>query len=224
MRILIVEDDPRLYGPMSDDLRRQRHTVDVAIDGKTGFEYASTGVHDLILLDVMLPGENGLSLCRRLREAGGQSMILMITALDAIEDKVAALDAGADDYIVKPFDFEELAARIRAVGRRAREIRPAALRYGDLVLDPGSAMVTMRDRAIELTRSEYIILETLMRHRRQLFTRQMLHEKISSLDRNAAPESIRTHVGNLRRKLHVAGCENDPVETVYGSGYRFSEK
>jgi two-component system, OmpR family, response regulator QseB len=224
MRILIVEDDRRLYGPMSDDLRRQRHTVDVAIDGKTGFEYASTGVHDLILLDVMLPGENGLSLCRRLREAGGQSMILMITALDAIEDKVAALDAGADDYIVKPFDFEELAARIRAVGRRAREIRPAALRYGDLVLDPGSAIVTMRDRAIELTRSEYIILETLMRHRRQLFTRQMLHEKISSLDHNAAPESIRTHVGNLRRKLHVAGCENDPVETVYGSGYRFSEK
>jgi two-component system, OmpR family, response regulator QseB len=224
MRILIVEDDSRLFGPMADDLRRQRHTVDVATDGPTGFEYASSGGHDLILLDVMLPGESGLSVCRRLREAGDQSMILMVTALDAIEDKVAALDAGADDYIVKPFDFEELAARIRAVSRRAREIQPAELQYEGLVLDPRSAKVTMRERPIDLTRSEYIILETLMRHRRQLFTREMLYDRVSSIDHHAAPESIRTHVGNLRRKLHSAGCENDPIETVYGSGYRFTGK
>ena len=224
MRILIVEDDPRLFGPMADDLRRQRHTVDVASDGKTGFEYAAGGLHDLILLDVMLPGENGLSVCRRLREAGDQSMILMITALDAIEDKVAALDAGADDYIVKPFDLAELSARIRAVARRAREIRPTALQHDELILDPQAAIVTVRDRLVDLTRSEYIILETLMRHRRQLFTRQMLHDKVTSIDSAAAPESIRTHVGNLRRKLHSAGCENDPIETVYGSGYRFSRK
>jgi two-component system response regulator QseB len=224
MRILIVEDDPRLFGPMADDLRRQRHTVDVATDGKTGFEYAASGVHDLILLDIMLPGENGLSVCRRLRAADDRSMILMITALDAIEDKVAALDAGADDYIVKPFDLAELSARIRAVARRSREIRSTVLQHGELVLDPRAAIVTVRDRPIDLTRSEYVILETLMRHRQQLFTRQMLHEKVTAIDHDAAPESIRTHVGNLRRKLQVAGCGNNLIKTVYGSGYRFSEK
>jgi two-component system response regulator QseB len=222
MRILIVEDDARISGPMADDLRRQRHTVDIATDGTTGLEYAAGSLHDLILLDIMLPGENGLSVCRRLRERGDQSMILMITALDAIENKVAALDAGADDYIVKPVDFEELAARIRAVGRRARDIGPAALECNGIVLDPRSAKVMIGECPVELTRSEYIILETLMRHRRQLFTRQMLHDKISSIDRYAAPDSIRTHVGNLRRKLLTAGCATDPIETVYGSGYRLS--
>jgi two-component system, OmpR family, response regulator QseB len=224
MRILIVEDDPRICGPMADDLRRQRHTVDIASDGKTGLDYAASGLHDLILLDVMLPGESGLNVCRRLRESGDQSMILMVTALDAIEDKVAALDAGADDYIVKPFDLVELSARIRAVSRRAREIRPLALQHNEITLDPQAATVTVRDRRVELTRSEYVILETLMRNRRQLFTRQMLHEKITATDRNAAPESIRTHVGNLRKKLHSAGCEGDVIETVYGSGYRLSGK
>jgi two-component system response regulator QseB len=224
MRILIVEDDPRLSGPVADDLRRQRHTVDVARDGTTGFEYASARLHDLILLDVMLPGESGLNVCRRLRDAGDQAMIVMITALDAIEDKVAALDAGADDYIVKPFDLAELSARIRAVGRRTREIQSAVLRHNELLLDPRSATVSVHDQPVPLTRSEYIILDTLMRHRRQLFTRQMLHDKVSSLERSAAPESIRTHVGNLRRKLRSAGCTSDPIETVYASGYRFSAK
>jgi two-component system response regulator QseB len=224
MRILIVEDDPRLFGPLADDLRRQRHTVDIASDGKMGFEYAASGLHEVLLLDIMLPGESGLSICRRLREAGDQSMILMITALDSIEDKVAALDAGADDYIVKPFDLVELSARIRAVVRRSRELRPTELQHNEIVLDVRAAIVTVYGRPVDLTRSEYVILETLMRHRRQLFSRQMLNEKISSLDYNAAPESIRTHVGNLRRKLHSAGCAGAVIETVYGSGYRLSEK
>jgi two-component system response regulator QseB len=224
MRILIVEDDSRLFGPMADDMRRQRHTVDIATDGKMGFEYAAAGNHDVILLDVMLPGENGLSVCRRLREAGDQSMILMVTALDSIEDKVAALDAGADDYIVKPFDLVELSARIRAVARRSREIRPTELQHNRIVLNVPGALVTVQGRAVDLTRSEYAILETLMRHPRQLFSRQMLNERISSLDYDAAPESIRTHVGNLRRKLHAAGCTGPVIETVYGSGYRLSEK
>jgi two-component system response regulator QseB len=224
MRILIVEDDPRLFGPMADDMRRQRHTVDIATDGKTGFEYASTQLHDVILLDVMLPGESGLSICRRLRDAGDQSMILMVTALDSIEDKVAALDAGADDYIVKPFDLVELSARIRAVARRSREIRATELQHNAIVIDVRAAIVTVHGRRVDLTRSEYVILETLMRHRRQLFSREMLNEKISSLDANAAPESIRTHVGNLRRKLHAAGCTGPVIETVYASGYRLSEK
>jgi two-component system response regulator QseB len=224
MRILIVEDDSRLFGPVADDMRRQRHTVDIATDGKTGFEYAAGGLHDVILLDVMLPGENGFSVCRRLREAGDQSMILMVTALDSIEDKVAALDAGADDYIVKPFDLLELSARIRAVSRRSREMRPTELQHNEITLDLHAAIVTVRGHPVDLTRSEYVILETLMRHRRQLFSRQMLNEKITSLNYEAAPESIRTHVGNLRRKLQAAGCTGKVIETVYGTGYRLSAK
>ena len=222
MRILIVEDDPRLSGPVADDWRqRHRRCRSRRIER---LEYASAGLHDLILLDVMLPGESGLNVCRRLREAGDQAMIVMITALDAIEDKVAALDAGADDYIVKPFDLAELSARIRAVGRRTRELQSALLRYNEIALDPRSATVSVHDQPVPLTRSEFIILDTLMRHGRQLFTRQMLHDKVTSLDRTAAPESIRTHIGNLRRKLRAAGCMSDPIETVYGSGYRFTAK
>jgi two-component system response regulator QseB len=224
MRILLVEDDPRLAGPVADDLRRQKHVVDVTHDGTSGRQYATSGLYDLILLDVMLPGEDGLTVCRKLRASGDQSMILMITALDAIEDKIDALDAGADDYIVKPFDLAELSARVRAVTRRSREMRPPILRYGDLILDQRAAVVAFKDQPIPLTRSEYLILETLMRNSRQLFTRQVLHEKVSKIDRNAAPESIKTHVGNLRRKLRDAGCEKDPIETVYGSGYRFTGK
>jgi two-component system response regulator QseB len=224
MRILIVEDDPRLSGPIADDLRRQRHTVDVACEGTVGLDYASRGLHDLVLLDVLLPGESGLNVCRRLRRAGNQSMIVMITALDAIEDKVAALDAGADDYIVKPFDLAELSARIRAVARRPREIRSATLRHANLVLDLDRAVVTVGDRPVALTRTEFVLLEVLMRHPRQLFTREALHQKVSSLDRGAALESIRTHMGNMRRKLIAAGCASDPIETVYGSGYRFANK
>ncbi len=224
MRILVVEDDPHVSGPIADDLRRQGHAVDVAGEGTTGLDYASQGVHDLVLLDVQLPGENGLNVCRRLRRAGNQSMILMITALDAIEDKVAALDAGADDYIVKPFDLAELSARIRAVARRPREIRAATLRHGNILLDPRSAVVTIGDRPVALTRTEYILLETLMRHPRQLFTREALRQKVSSLDLGTTLESIRTHMGNMRRKLIAAGCASDPIETVYGSGYRFANK
>ena len=223
MRILIVEDDARLSGPIADDLRRQRHVVDVAAEGTAGLEYASRGLHDLVLLDVLLPGENGLDVCRRLRRSGNQSMIVMITALDAIEDKVAALDAGADDYIVKPFDLAELSARIRAVARRPRELRPSTVRHRNLVLDPYSASVAIDDRLVALTRTEYMLLDTLMRHPRQLFTREALHKKVSSLD-GGRPESIRTHMGNMRRKLLAAGCASDPIETVYGSGYRFTNK
>ena len=224
MRILIVEDDPRLAGPIADDLRRQSHIVDLAVEGSAGFNYAARGLHDLVLLDVLLPGENGLNVCRRLRHAGNQAMILMITALDAIEDKVAALDAGADDYIVKPFDLAELSARIRAVARRPRELRPATLRHGNLLLDPHSAVVTIDGRSVTLTRTEYLLCETLMGHPRQLFTREALRQRVSSIDRGATLESIRTHMGNMRRKLLAAGCTSDPIETVYGSGYRFANK
>lgn len=222
MRILIVEDDLRIAAPVADDLRRQRHVVDLATDGRRGLEFAQTGIYDLILLDIMLPGTDGLTLCRGLRTAGEQAMILMITARDGVADKVAALDAGADDYVVKPFDLAELSARVRAVGRRSRDARPPLLRHGDLVLDPGGARVTYQDRLVPLTATEYAILETLMRHNQQIFTRAMLQDKVTTLE-GGTSESIKMHIGNLRKKLRNAGCDRDPITTIYGTGYRLSD-
>jgi DNA-binding response OmpR family regulator len=221
VRILIVEDDRRIAEPVAEDLRRQQHVVDVAEDGQGGLDYALTGSYDLMLLDLMLPGLDGLSLCRKLRAIGEQAMILIVTARDAIEDKVAALDAGADDYVVKPFDLAELSARVRAVGRRTRDPNPL-LRRGSLTLDPGAARVTFDGRPIALTKTEYAILETLMRNSQQIFSRAMLQDKVTTFDNESGPESIKTHVANLRRKLRAAGCK-DPVQTVYGSGYRLAE-
>lgn len=221
VRILIVEDDGRIAGPVADDLRRQNHVVDVAADGPLGLDFALAGSYDLMLLDIMLPGLDGVSLCRKLRALGEQAMILMVTARDSVEDTVAALDAGADDYIVKPFDLAELSARVRAVGRRTRDANPV-LHYGLLALDPGAARVTYDGRPVSLTKTEYAILETLMRNTHQIFTRAMLQDKVTTFDNESGPESIKTHVANLRRKLRAAGC-NDPVETVYRSGYRLAE-
>lgn len=222
MRILIVEDDQRIAGPVADDLRLQQHVVDVTSDGRDGLNYALAGSYDLMLLDIMLPGIDGLTICRKLRDAGDQAMILVITARDAIEDKVATLDAGADDYIVKPFDLAELSARVRAVSRRTRESRPMVLERGPLSLDPKSARVTFEGRQVPLTRTEHAILETLMRNSDQIFTSSMLLDRVVTFDVGSGTGSIKTHIANLRRKLRAAGC-TDPIETVYGLGYRLSD-
>jgi two-component system response regulator QseB len=222
VRILIVEDDARIAEPVAEDLRRQQHVVDVTSDGLVGFDYASAGSYDLMLLDIALPGLDGVSLCRKLRALDEQAMILMVTARDSIEDKVAALDAGADDYVVKPFDLAELGARVRAVGRRTRNPKPV-LHHGLLWLEPSTARVTYAGKLIPLTRTEYAVLETLMRNTQQIFTRAMLQDKVTAFDNESGPESMKTHVANLRRKLSAAGCK-DPVQTVYGSGYRLAQR
>ena len=223
MRILVLEDDARITAPLVDDLRRQRHMVDAEFDGHRGLSLAESGVYDVILLDIMLPGMDGLSVCKRVREVDDKSLILMITARDAVADKLAAFDAGADDYVVKPFDLAELSARIRAVGRRGREFRSAALKRGDLILDPQRARVTYAQRPVALTPTEYSILETLMRNPLQVFTASMLQEKASSVRETRAVESIKSHVKNLRKKLREVGCVSDPIVTVYGMGYRLAD-
>ena len=222
MRILIVEDDARTAEAVADLLRLQRHVVDVTTDGQDAFNHARLAAYDLMLIDIMLPGIDGLTLCRKLRASGDQAMILIITARDAIEDKVATLDAGADDYIVKPFNHQELSARVRAVARRSREAKPTLMQWGELVMDPGSARVFYRASYIPLTRTEYAILETLMRNSEQIFTRTLLQDKVTSFDSEGSIGSIKTHITNLRRKLRDAGCK-DPIETVYGSGYRLAD-
>jgi two-component system response regulator QseB len=223
VRILIVEDDPGIHQSLAEDLRRQRHAVDVVEDGVTGWDFARTNVHDVILLDVLLPGMDGLELCRRVRSERSKALILMITARDGVGEKVGALDAGADDYIVKPFDLAELSARIRAVSRRQGTMREPVLEHGPLQLDPSSRLVTYDSTPIPLTSSEYMILETLMRSPLQVFSRTMLRDKITTFSDDAEHDSIKTHITNLRRKFRVAGGIQDPIENVYGMGYRLAD-
>jgi two-component system, OmpR family, response regulator QseB len=222
MRILIVEDDSRISQSMAEDLCRQHHAVEVVDDGQTGLDFARTDVYDVILLDILLPGIDGFELCRRLRSAKAKAFILMITSRDDVRDKVRALDAGADDYIVKPFDLAELSARIRAVSRRQGFVRGPILERGRLRLDPSRRLVTYGDTPVPLTGTEYTILETLMHSPSQVFSRRLLSEKVTTYNDDAGRDSIKTHITNLRRKLRTVGAVHDPIENVYGMGYRLA--
>lgn len=222
MRILVVEDDTRIAEPIADDLRRQHHVVDVAEDGLIGLSYATSGLYDVILLDIMLPGIDGIELCRRLRAARSRSLVLMLTARDAVDDKVTSLDAGADDYVVKPVALEELSARIRALSRRGFESREPVLQHGQLALDTAVRRASVDNVPLTVTPTEYAILELLLRHPRQTFSKAMLHEKVARFGAASAEESIKVHITNLRRKLREIGCANDPIATVHGYGYRLA--
>jgi DNA-binding response OmpR family regulator len=223
VRILVVEDDPRIHQSLVEDLRRQHYSVDVAEDGLTGLDFARTAVHDVILLDILLPGLDGLELCRRLRSGKCGALILMVTARGDVGDKVRALDAGADDYIVKPFDLAELSARIRAVSRRRHGVREPVLERGGFRLDPGLRLVTYDGARVALTGTEFIILQALMLSPSQLFSHGMLREKITTFHDECDGDSIRTHIANLRRKLSAVSGRRDTIENVYGLGYRLAE-
>jgi two-component system response regulator QseB len=223
MRILIVEDDVTLAAPVADDLRRQNHVVEVVSDGGAAVAFGASGVYDVILLDVMLPVLDGLEVCRRLRREHITSMILMLTGRDATSEKIAALDAGADDYVVKPFDLAEISARVRALARRGFAARSTVLAVSGLEIDQQAVEARYDGRRLALTPKEYAILETLMRSPKQVFSRAMLAEKLGPFEHDRGEESIKTHVGNVRKKLREAGCSFDPIATVYGSGYRLAE-
>jgi two-component system, OmpR family, response regulator QseB len=220
MRILIVEDDDRIAKPLAEDLRHQKHVVDVASDGEAGWNFAQTIAYDLLLLDVMLPKLDGISLCKRLRASGSKSLILMLTARDTTSDKVVGLDAGADDYLVKPFELEELAARIRALSRRTSEMQSDLLNYGALQVDPGRCIVTYNHTEVDLTPKEYMILELFLRHPAKVLTRSMILDRLWELDQVSSEQTVKTHLTNLRRKLKEAGESQELIETVYGIGYR----
>ncbi len=220
MKILLVEDDDRIARPIIEDLRHQKHSVDHASDGVEGWDYAQAVSYDLILLDLMLPRLDGVSLCRRLRAHDCHAHILMITARDTTADKVLGLDTGADDYLVKPFDLEELAARIRALARRSSDFTPDLISHGELQLDCSRQIVLYAERSLLLTPKEFMILDCFMRNPTQLFTRAMLLDKLWEIDQLSSEDTIKTHIANLRRKLREAGSPVDLIETVYGVGYR----
>ncbi|NJN74358.1 MAG: response regulator transcription factor [Limnothrix sp. RL_2_0] len=222
MKILIVEDDNRIANPLAKDLRHQHHTVDIAQDGNQGWEYAQAAQYELILLDLMLPRLDGITLCKKLRAVGCQAIILMLTAKDTTTDKVIGLDAGADDYLVKPFKLEELSARIRALQRRSREFTPLALEHEGLRLDPTTKIVTYEQVLLGLTPKEYMILECFLRHPGQVLSKAALLDQLWEFDQESSEGTIKTHLTNLRSKLKDAGSPKNLIENVYGMGYRLT--
>lgn len=224
MRILLIEDDDRIAKPLAEDLKHQHHIIDIASDGIEGWEYSQSAEYELILLDLMLPRLDGITLCKRLRASRSKALILMLTARDTTTDKVIGLDAGADDYLVKPFELEELAARIRALSRRSPEARQPILIHGKLQLDPATCNVTYGDELLSLTPKEYMILECFLRNPNQILTRSLILNNLWEFDKLSGEETIKTHITNLRKKLRLAGSSDDLIETVYGIGYRLQIK
>ena len=222
MRILLVEDDARVASFIRRGLREEHYTVDVAVDGEQALFLAQTGEFDLIILDLLLPKRSGLEVLRTLRADRVSVPVLILTAKDEMQDKVAGLDAGADDYLTKPFGFEELLARVRALLRRGGELAPSVLRLGDLAVDVARHRVTRGNRALELTNREYALLEFLMRHARQVVTRTMLAEHVWQHGFDPLSNVIDVHIARLRRKID-AGRSAPLLQTVRGQGYLLND-
>lgn len=220
MRILLVEDDEFIAEALTIVLAKQHYAVEVATDGLTGWELADVFPYDLIVLDVTLPKLDGISLCRRLRSQGHQMPILLLTGLDSAHDKAIGLDAGADDYLVKPFDEEELVARVRALLRRGSNAAQPVLVWHSLRLDPSACEVTYQGRLLHLTPKEYALLELFLRNSRRVFSCGMILEHLWAYGETPSEEAVRTQIKGLRQKLKAAGAGTDLIETVYGIGYR----
>lgn len=219
MRVLVVEDEPAIAAALRTILEQASHAVDVAADGGDALVWAETYEYDLIILDLVLPGIDGLTVCRRLRAKGVSAPILMLTALDAIDDRVSGLDAGADDYLAKPFAAAELLARVRALRRRGAGEPVPVIRIGALQLDPASRQVKRGDTPIRLTAKEFAMLEVLVRHPGQVFTQERLIEAVWDADYSAESNIVEVYIRSLRRKLD-GGRRDGAIETIRGAGYR----
>ncbi|MCA9971444.1 MAG: response regulator transcription factor [Anaerolineales bacterium] len=222
-RILVVEDEERIRQFLQRGLSFEGYRVDVASDGITGLELARENPPDLVLLDIMLPGEiDGLEVCRRLRVVSDVP-VLMLTAKEAVEDRVAGLDAGADDYLVKPFAFNELLARVRALLRRVQPAQPQVYRFADLELDTGTRQGKRDERIFDLTAKEYELLELFMRHPRQVLTREVIFDRVWNYDFGGESNIIEVYVRYLRQKTEKGGASR-LIHTVRGIGYVLREE
>lgn len=221
MKILLVEDDKPTAGVLSEVLTAQYYTVELATDGQLGLDFATSGEFDLILLDLLIPKVDGISLCRQLRAQGYQKPILLLTAKDSSSDVVKGLDAGADDYVTKPYDLSELLARIRALLRRGEtNIAPTLLSWEQLCVNPVSAEVTYAGKFVSLTPKEYGLLGLFLRNPQRVFSRSDIIERLWSIDTTPSEGAVTNLIKDLRQKLKAIGMTTDLLETVYGLGYR----
>jgi two-component system response regulator MprA len=223
MRILVVDDEPSVREAVERALRLDGHEVELAANGQEALAALQAAAPDALVLDVLMPRLDGIQVCKRMRGSGDRTPILMLTARDAIGDRVSGLDAGADDYLVKPFALDELLARVRALLRRANPAEGSApMRFADLTLDPVEHRVTRGGRELELTRTEFLLLELLMRHPRQVLARAAIFEHVWGYDFGLNTNSLEVYVSYLRRKTE-AGGEARVIQTVRGVGYVLRE-
>lgn len=224
MRILLVDDECEMTVPLSLQLTREGYDVDVAHDGLTGYESIQRQDYNLLILDWMLPGQSGVSICQQLRQEGMTVPVLLLTAKDTVDDRVIGLDAGADDYLVKPFELKELLARVRALLRRPTMIPPPSseyrLNYEHLELDEANQLAYMGDRTIDLSEKESQLLAYLMKHPNQVLTHQDLYQDIWGRDRSPNSNVLAAQIRLLRKKIDSPG-EPTLIHAVYGKGYRF---
>jgi two-component system OmpR family response regulator len=219
MRVLVVEDEARMAALLERGLREEGYAVDVAADGPNGLWMATENDYDAVLLDIMLPGFDGFDVCRRMREAGRWAPVLLLTARDGVENRVRGLDAGADDYVSKPFSFAELAARVRALVRRGGGMRPAELQVGDLRLNPATHRASRGDVGLALSPKEMAVLELLMRNAGAVVTRTQILEHAWDSAYDGASNVVDQYIVYLRKKVDRPFNRND-IETVRGVGYR----
>jgi heavy metal response regulator len=221
MRVLVVEDEQKIAAFIKRGLEENAYTVDVAYNGEDGYEWASNFAYDFIVLDVMLPGMDGIALCQRLRQEGNTVPVLMLTARDTVDDRVAGLDAGADDYLVKPFAFRELLARLRALRRRHSEQRTTTLQVSGLTLDLVTHQAERQGEMIELTAKEFALLEMLMHYPNQTLSRTVIAEHVWGYDFHHESNIVDVYIRYLRRKIDDP-FEPKLIQTVRGMGYRLA--
>jgi DNA-binding response OmpR family regulator len=223
MRVLVVEDEVRMAALIRQGLEENSYAVDVVSDGREVMDWVKSAEYDVVLLDIMLPGLNGVEVCRRLRTEGFTMPVLMLTARDSVADIVQGLDSGADDYLVKPFAIEELTARLRALSRREGPSKTPHLRVADLVLDMATKRAYRGTMIIDLTAKEYAVLETLMLHPGQVLSRDQIMDHVWDMDFSTESKLIEVYVHSLRKKIN-AGHDYKLIETVRGLGYSIGER
>jgi two-component system, OmpR family, response regulator MprA len=222
MKILVVDDERAVRDSLRRALELEGYQIDLAADGREALARLDETQPDMLILDVLMPGVDGLEVCRRLRRAGNRLPVLMLTARDAVENRVAGLDAGADDYLTKPFALEELLARVRALLRRTTNGTGEVLRFSDLELNPSTREVRRGGELIELTRTEFSLLELFLTNPRQVLTRSIIFERVWGYDFGFASNSLDVYIGYLRRKTEAGGKQR-LIQTVRGVGYALRE-
>lgn len=223
MKILVVEDEHKIANSLKKGLEQESYVCDVSYDGLEGYDLASSEPYEVIILDIMLPGMDGVTICKKLRSAKIHTPILMLTARGQLQDKVDGLNSGADDYLTKPFAFEELLARVRALVRRPKEQTPTKLSYDNLTLDTNSFIVSRDSKEINLSKKEFMLLEFLLRHPQVTFTKDQLIERVWSMDADILPNTVEVYIGYLRRKIDAAFPKSKAIiQTVRGFGYKLS--